>query len=155
MTGRPTKLNDLTAKKIIDTIAAGGSRAAAAAAAGVHPSTVFRWLAEGRDEASPYREFRERIKGAEAEAEIAMVTVVREAALKGTWQAAAWWLERRRPKLYALRRDAPKPLAEMTPEQAAARYRELTGHDWNGGRGDDLAVAESVVSALRSRKADA
>jgi hypothetical protein len=155
MSGRPTKLDDITAKRIIDAIAAGATRAAAAGAAGVHRATLQTWLAKGRDGDEEYRDFHDRTERAEAEAEVAMVGVVRAAALSGTWQAAAWWLERRRPKLYALRRETAKPLPPMTEEQARARYRELTGHEWNSGPEDDLAVAESVVSALRSRRPDA
>lgn len=140
MSGRPTKLDDLSAKKIVDTIAAGGSRSAAAGAARVHRSTLMGWLARGRDGEPGYSDFLDRVKKAEAEAELAMVAVVRSAAVSGTWQAAAWWLERRRSTTYALRRD---PRAGSKPDSSP-----LSG----GTYAEQLSIAESVVSALRSRK---
>jgi hypothetical protein len=42
-----------------------------------------------------YREFRESIKRAEAQAEVVSVARIRQAANEGTWQAAAWYLERK------------------------------------------------------------
>ena len=73
-----------------------------------------------------------------------MVAVVRQAALNGR-QAAAWPLERRRSKLYALRRE--KPPSPMTEEQARAKYRELTGHEWEV----DAETLESLAADLRRR----
>ena len=143
MTGRPTKLDDLTAKRILDAIAAGCSRTAAAEAARVGRATLMRWLRRGLEGEQPFRDFRDRMKKAEAEAESAMVAVIRSAAEGGTWQAAAWWLERRRPKTYALRRetrDVPSPLVI-------------------GGSGsthaEDVAVLESLLAAARSQKGGA
>lgn len=130
MTGRPTKLDETRAEAIEKSIAAGGSRLSAAAAAGVHDSTLREWLQRGAKGEEPYAAFRARIKRAEAEAEQAMVGIVREAALDGTWQAAAWWLERRRAKTYALKRDMKVEFASLNEEQARAKYRELAGKDW-------------------------
>lgn len=132
--GRPAKLDDLTAKRIVDAIAAGQSRRGAAQAARIGDTTLFRWLAEGRDEDSPYREFRERVMQAESKAERAMVDCLFEAAKAGKFQAAQFWLERRRVN------DWYKPEAE--PESA----RDAEQVD------DDESMTESVLAAIRSRK---
>jgi hypothetical protein len=41
--------------------------------------------------------FATAIEEAEADAEVRNVAVIAKAAHDGTWQASAWWLERRRP----------------------------------------------------------
>lgn len=129
--GRPTLLDDERAERIIKAIRNGGSRNAAAEAAGVDRSTLFEWIARGRKGEAPFNDFVDRIKRAESVAENAMVRVVRKAARMGTWQAAAWWLERRRSKQYALKRDMKVELKrELSEDEARAKYKELTGKEW-------------------------
>ena len=116
--GRPTKLDDLRAKRIVDAIASGMSRTAAAASARVARATLMDWLARGRDGEQPYADFLDRVKAAEAEAESLMVACVRTAGLEPRhWQAAAWWLERARPADWAKRepsKDEETARAEST-----------------------------------------
>jgi hypothetical protein len=72
----------------------GCTRRAAAGAAGVGHATFYRWL---EDET-----FRDEVEKAEAKAEAAYTAAV-AAAVPKSWQAAAWWLERRRHEDYAQR----------------------------------------------------
>jgi hypothetical protein len=137
-TGRPTKLDDIVAKRIVDAVAAGGSRSAAAEAARVHRSTLMLWLARGRKGEPPYSDFLDRVKKAEADAENAMVVIVRAAAEKN-WTAAAWWLERRRPRLYALRRD-PRTASTTPP---------IVQHVVSD---DDVELLEGLAAAARSAR---
>lgn len=103
---------------------AGLYREEAAIGAGISPSTFYRWMKEGEahylaelesyaahegpeeewepPEPSRQRQVWETVKEAEATAELAMVGVIRKAAtgsedVAPTWQAAAWWLERKMP----------------------------------------------------------
>ncbi len=46
-----------------------------------------------------------------------MLAVIENAAREGTWQAAAWTLERRYPKQFALRKPEPAGLV-VTEEEA-------------------------------------
>ena len=84
-TGRPTKCTPAVTKVIIDHHRQGVPFEAAAEAAGVHPSTAWRWLADGENPAADrrYREFYEAIRRARAEAEANMVGAVVAAAKGG------------------------------------------------------------------------
>lgn len=94
--GRPTKLTPDTHNKIITALKAGNYLDTAARYAGVDPGTVHRWLNKGIDPEAPeeYREFRDAVENARAEAEARNVALIQQAANAGTWQAAAWYLER-------------------------------------------------------------
>lgn len=82
---------------IYNALASGMGRIAAARQNGIDDNTMFRWMAD--DPA-----FTDMVEEAEGIAEAKYTTAVYLAASQGTWQAAAWWLERRRPSLYG-RRD--------------------------------------------------
>jgi hypothetical protein len=70
------------------------------------------------------------IKEAQASGEEALVDIIKGHAFE-TWQAAAWLLERRYPERYGPpKQRLQHEVTPMTPEQAAAKYRELTGQDW-------------------------
>ncbi len=139
MIGRPLKLDDLRAKRIVDAISRGLSRTASASSAGVSRRALMDWLARGRDGEEPFQHFLHRVQEAEGKAEGEMIACIRNAALSDAryWQAAGWWLERARPQDWAKR--------EPTPEQETARA--------DGEQQDDLAVIESVLAAAKSRKA--
>jgi hypothetical protein len=51
-----------------------------------------------------YAEFADDVKAAEADAELAMVQRVRTAA-DDSWQAAAWWLERKMKQDWSARQE--------------------------------------------------
>jgi len=56
----PTKLTPERSERILRAMRAGNYLEAAARSAGVHPSTVYRWLERGeRDADGPYRDFSE------------------------------------------------------------------------------------------------
>lgn len=94
---RPLKLSQELQERIALAIRAGNYARIAAEMNGIGETTFYRWLEMGAEPNSPkiYREFRESIKRAEAEAEVAHVARIRQAADNGTWQAAAWYLERK------------------------------------------------------------
>jgi len=85
--------------RVAEAARAGMTRKLQAQAAGVHPSTLLKWLAEGRDpktRAKLKRELFVAVELAEAEGAQALLEQIREAAVEGgRWQAAAWLLERR------------------------------------------------------------
>ena len=94
---RPTKLTKEVTERICLAIRAGNYAKVAAAMAGVAETTYYRWLemAEGPYAKKDYREFRESVERAEAEAEVAAIARIRQAADNGDWKAAGWYLERK------------------------------------------------------------
>lgn len=76
--GRPTLLTADLTTVIAAAIEQGATFDAAMAAAGVHPSTGYRWLSEGSSDTAPagFREFREAVTRARAKAELAMTAAV-------------------------------------------------------------------------------
>lgn len=120
--GRGTKLT----KDVIQTIAramlAGSFFRDACRHAGIHEATAYRWLARA-DEPEPepldgerpvdYQsrmerwrlacEFRDATEKAEADAKIGALARIQKAGREGTWQADAWYLERRYPAEYGRR----------------------------------------------------
>ena len=93
--GRPSKITE-AAPKILTALRAGNTRRNSAAYAGIPEGTFYQWMAKGEAQATgQYREFREGVVKAEADAEAGCVAVIMQARLE-SWTASAWWLERRR-----------------------------------------------------------
>lgn len=94
--GRTSKRSPEREQAILNALRIGNTRRAAAAAGEVDQNTFYRWLEDGT--------FRDAVEKAEAEAERRFLGNVAKAAAGNNWQAAAWWLERRKHEDYA-RRD--------------------------------------------------
>jgi len=85
--GRPTKYKPETVEKILEALRGGNTRRASCAVADVSQDSLALWL-------RIYPEFAEAVEKAEGKAEAKMVSIIRDAS-ETTWQAAAWWLERK------------------------------------------------------------
>ncbi len=111
--GRPTKRTPERERLILRALRAGATIAAAAGHAEVSQRQLYRWQVADAT-------FRQHVEKAQAEAEVRFQAVVSDAAMghpaeydaegvlirpevKPVWQAAAWWLERRRREDYAQR----------------------------------------------------
>lgn len=108
---RGTWRDDAPAGRAVSAIKVGNRMEAAAEWAGIHPSTLHKWLQIGRDaepspdfdrneielEKRPYVDFWRACSGAEAHAEVELVTLWRSAA-RTDWRAARDLLARRFPK---------------------------------------------------------
>ena len=100
---RPTALTPDTAKRIIDAIRLGNYATVACQLAGIDDATFYRWMERGEDHddgtpgEEPFREFRESVKRAEAEAE-AMAVGTLVVASRNNASDALRFLERRYPK---------------------------------------------------------
>jgi hypothetical protein len=114
---RPSKLNAERQERIVTALRAGNYFDESVRAAGVHPSTAYRWLeiaertpaldceefAELPMEQQiiatanqPYRAFREAVLDAVAEAEVRDIQLIDRAA-ETDWRASAWKRERLAP----------------------------------------------------------
>ena len=112
----------------------GNTRRAAAAMAGVTERTLYRWI-EGDVP------FRHAVEKAEGEAE-AMYLAAVERAVPESWQAAAWWLERRKHMDYSRREkvDMTVDVKREAERIAAAQGLEVA---------DVLAEADRVLAEGR------
>jgi hypothetical protein len=98
--GRTTKLDEATARVVIDALKVGCPIRVACQAAGVDGSMFKTWMVRGKSgapEDAPYRPFRADVKKAGASGEAAALQTIREATPQ-SWQAAVWLLERSRPE---------------------------------------------------------
>jgi transposase len=100
--GRPTKLNDQVQEAIVTAVRAGNYVETAASAAGISVQTFYNWMERGeadkdQDRDSPFVGFFEAVEKAKAESEKIDLDHIAKAAGEGSWQAAAWRLERRFP----------------------------------------------------------
>jgi hypothetical protein len=93
---RRTKLTERTKDDIVKALKAGNSRRDSALYAGISEQTFYSWMSRGRDGEPLYAEFLEAVEKAEAQSVVRNVAIIQRAA-EETWQAAAWWLERKRP----------------------------------------------------------
>jgi hypothetical protein len=102
---RPNMLTPERQDRIVGALQAGNTRRASAKHGGIDEDTLLEWIrrGEGRDhrrKTAAFAAFAAAIKEAEAEAEVQYVNVIKDAAAAGNWQAAAWWLERRKAADY-------------------------------------------------------
>lgn len=92
--GRKSKYTPDTVGRITDAIALGATYQHACNYGGVSFETFNQWRAHKL-------EFSEALKEAEGRAVMGWLAKIEKAANEGTWQAAAWKLERRYPHDYA------------------------------------------------------
>jgi predicted HNH restriction endonuclease len=128
MAGRRTKATDARKDALLSALRAGNTRQAAAAFAEIDRATFYRWI--NADAA-----FRDTVEKAEADAEVRFASHVARAATNGTWQAAAWWLERLRPNDFALRNRV-----------------EMTGKD--GGPIESVNITNDLSPEVKRRLRD-
>ena len=84
-------------QEICKYLRAGSSQKDSAILSGIGEDTFYRWMKQ-----KPKAEFSEPIKKAELECKGKNIAIIQLAAEK-TWQAAAWYLERRYHDEYALK----------------------------------------------------
>ena len=97
--GRPTKLTPEVQDKIVNALRGGNYQETAAQFAGIDEATFYRWMERGASEDEGiYCEFRKAVERAKSQAEVRDLALIDKAAQNGSWQAAAWKLERKFPQ---------------------------------------------------------
>lgn len=96
---RPTKLTTEKIEQICTWLHAGYFVEDAARMAKISKATFYNWMDKAKEDRdaeveSIYTEFLDAIEQARAEAEGIFLSSIRNAATRGVWQAAAWWMER-------------------------------------------------------------
>jgi len=118
-------INEQSFEALKSALRSGNDIETAAHYAGVSIANVYRWLEVGKFESekvsagekttpenAPYLEFWEELRKARADAIVRNVAYVQSAAKNGSWQAAAWWLERTVPEQYARTKTSEKKTEE-------------------------------------------
>ena len=96
-----TKLTPEVQDRIVVALRAGNYQETAALYAGISAKTFYEWLNRGESDdpkEAAFRNFREAVEKAKADAEVRDVALIDKAAHDGSWQAAAWKLERKFPQ---------------------------------------------------------
>lgn len=138
--GRQSLLTPTRQETIIQLISAGNYIETACQAVGISHQTWHNWQNRGRTERerlnvqkdatpdpreAPYVDFVEAVEKAFAEAEARNMALIQSAALAGTWQAAAWILERTRGKKYVRTEKAEVSGPEGGPMRIDVSTEEL------------------------------
>ena len=112
--GRPSVFTPENRKAILDALEGGCYIEDAVAYAGISKPTYYKWLDIGvaeRDRlladenttpnpaVADYLDFSNAVERTRAKAVVRNIGIIQKAALT-SWQAAAWWLERTRPKQF-------------------------------------------------------
>ena len=114
MAGKVSKYGQETTDRIIQALRAGNTRRASCGYAGISEDTFANWL-------KGHSEFAEAVKKAESDAEVRNVAIIQKAA-DTTWQAAAWWLERKHKAEWSSRVEQTG--ADGTPVKVIVEYAD-------------------------------
>ena len=118
---RRSKFNAEARRRIIQAIQTGCTYELAAQYAGISRGTLWLWLQKGEQQKSgAYRTFLNEFKKAEARCCVGSLAVIQKAAQDGTWQAAAFLLERR----FGYHKDGPPPV-QITIDADAVDVRSI------------------------------
>ena len=105
-TGRPSKKTPEREALLLEAFELGASQTLACKIAGLSPALFRDWRDSDPD-------FAARVEAAEGKAGLEALRTLREAMANRTWQAAAWFLERRFPSEYGRDRKEPEANAEL------------------------------------------
>jgi hypothetical protein len=129
--GQPTKLTKATREKLCKAIRLGATYKLACAYAGISYSAFRLWINEGKANTAPrYVRFLKQIEEAEAEGAVTWLDVIEKAAKEGTWQAAAYKLDRR------IAGYAPRQEIDLNSTRSPLVEMLLNGHENGTGNGD-------------------
>jgi transposase len=145
-----SKLTPERQSRIVEALSNGNYIETSARYAGITPQGMYKWINRGNTERQRiadgetpkqseriYVDFVEAVEKARATAEMRNVSLIQKAAIDGTWQASAWFLERSYPKRWGRSDRVEHTGADGGPVEVAVSLDEL----------------ESKVVELLSRKA--
>jgi hypothetical protein len=127
--------------RVVQALDAGAFFEDACSYAGVSRAAAYEWLARGRaareeqeehGEAHElsgndrlYMDFSDAVERARASVVVTNLAIIRKAAQNGTWQAAAWYLERTRPHQYGRFQRPGEDDAPLTTDAAREKLLAL------------------------------
>ena len=120
--GRKFKLNDQIILLLEQAIQNNMTIKLACQHANISEASYFAWMNRGREEENTiFSKFYIRIKKAESNSALMNLALIQKSAKEGTWQAAAWLLERRH-KEYKVNND---PLIEINKDNSQISITQL------------------------------
>lgn len=128
-------------KRLLEALALGDFVQEACQYAHISQATYYRWLQEGQplqdrfdageeltEREEEVRVLAEALREAELKGQHAALSIIRKAAQDGTWQAAAWFLERRNKK-WSNRTEITGadggPVTTLTVDEVDEQLRQL------------------------------
>lgn len=126
--GRPHLLDDEMETRICNLIRAGNYIDTAARCAGISKATLYEWIKRAHRGESPFNKFLDAIEKATAEAEASATARVLLAANEH-WQAAAWWLERTKPKKFGRKIEVSDEENSMQSQHKKVDLSKLSEKD--------------------------
>lgn len=137
--GRPSVFAPERGQRICNMVAEGVPIATACRIEGIGKTTLYDWRKQGAEGLEPFAEFARELRRAQDTCEATVTSRLVRATLMD-WKAAAWWLERRRPKLYPSKHDVTlhKSAGEMNDAELAEAltllgYVKAPAADGGGG----------------------
>lgn len=118
--GHPPKFKQEITDKVLYAVGLGAPLNMACNYAGVDYSTFRKWVIAGESGEEQYIEFLQALKRAQGGAGVHWLEKINEAMENGTWQAAAWKLERKFYKDFSQH----APIMEMAKEIAEVKDKQ-------------------------------
>lgn len=139
--GRQPVIDAVKVKAIRDAVVGGAPKCTAAQAVGIHYGTLCEWMNRGEvalgkaagvladvvGDQRLYAELYDGVKRGESEAIRRNVLLIQSAGKK-SWQAAAWWLERRYPQKFGQNRHELREMKKQILE-LLTRLEEMKNQD--------------------------
>lgn len=119
-----SKLTKELTVRFCEAVASGLTYNGACDLVGLGRTTFYRWMDEAEEKAGPQRDFRDAVKEARASRDQKYVRVIENAAESGTWQAAAWFLERTNRSEYGRNESV-----EITGKDGGPVEQRITGDE--------------------------
>ena len=144
------KLDSKMKMRILHILKQGNYRSVAARAVGIDPVTFADWMNRGQQGEEPYYSFYADVIRAESEAEQEMIRCITKAG-RHTWQAAAWYLERKHPERYGrLDRLAEAPHKGKLNEFVEAMEKMRNGKEKKSDK--PLKPAKKVIKKKKKKR---
>jgi predicted DNA-binding transcriptional regulator AlpA len=155
--GRPSKLETQRTTRFLEEVRRGLSLEAAAGRAGLNRSTVWRWVAQGKDakQGGKFHEFFIKYDRACCEAEALLLERLIEVGMTEDPRWIAWTLERRWPERYSLKERHELSGPGGQPIALNATALQQLEVDLSQESRDELVKLQEGIRRLGISRADA
>lgn len=136
-----TKLTPQLQQQFCEALHSGLTYNGACDLVGLGRTTFYRWMDEDESTTQAQRDFRDAVKEARSKRDQKYVRVIEDAAANGTWQAAAWFLERTNRSEYGRNESV-----EITGKDGGPVKQQVVGDQ-------ERAEVTALIDELAARRA--